>query len=183
MPTKALPFSFRRRAEKFAMAERAALGLTPTCRLDPRLLAERHGIRVVELSKLPGVSEEERALLMTRDTKDLSALLIGEAGQAILVVNDSHTPERQANSMCHEVAHVLLGHSTGPIVDEAGVRVYPERQEAEADWLAGALLVPVQGLRRLYPKDTRPQIEQNFGVSQELLRWRCNMHGMAAKAA
>jgi Zn-dependent peptidase ImmA (M78 family) len=183
MAKKALPFSFRRRAEMLATAERTELGLTPTCRLDPRLLAERHGIRVVELSALPGVTEEERALLMKRDSKDLSALLVGEKGQAVMIVNDAHTPARQANSMCHEVAHLLLGHSAGPIVDEAGVRVYPERQEDEANWLAGALLVPVKGLRMLHPKNTRPQIEENFGVSAELLRWRCNKHGMASKAA
>lgn len=166
-----------------ATSERTAMGLTSTCGLDPRVLAERHGIRVIELSVLPGVTEEQRSRLMRRGGKDLSALLIGEPGQAILVVNDSHTPERQANSICHEIAHLLLGHVPGPILDEAGGRVYPERQEDEANWLAGALLVPAKGLRMLHPKRTRPEIEANFGVSEELLRWRCNMHGLAAKAA
>lgn len=166
-----------------ATAERDKLGLTPTCRLDPRKLADQHGIRVIELSALPGVTDDQRAFLMRGKSKDLSALTVVEGGQAIIVVNDSHTPERQANSICHELAHLLLGHAAGPIVDEAGVRVYPQRQEDEANWLASALLVPVKGLRMLYPKHTRPQIEENFGVSEELLRWRCNMHGMAANAA
>jgi Zn-dependent peptidase ImmA (M78 family) len=119
---------------------------------------------------------------MRSGSKELSALLVGEAGQAVLVVNDGHTPERQANSMCHEVEHLLLGHSAGAIVDEAGVRIYPERQEDEANWLASALLVPVKGLRMLYAKHTRAEIEARFGVSEELLRWRCNMYGMAEKA-
>jgi hypothetical protein len=48
-----LPLSFRRRAETLAKAERTELCLTPTCRLDnPRALAGRHGIHVVELSAL-----------------------------------------------------------------------------------------------------------------------------------
>jgi Zn-dependent peptidase ImmA (M78 family) len=166
-----------------ATEQRIALGLTPTCRLEPRLLAKRHGIRVVELSALDGVTAEQRAHLMRQGGKDLSALLIGEAGEALLVVNDSHTPERQANSMCHEIAHLLLEHAAGPILDESGKRAYPERQEDEANWLASALLVPVKGLRMLYPKHTRTEIEKNFGVSEELLRWRCNMHGLAATAA
>ncbi len=183
MAKKPLPLSFCRRAEMLASAQRDELSLTPTCRLDPRKLADQHGIRVVELSALPGVTDEQRAFLMRGKSKDLSALTVVEGDRAIIVVNDFHTPERQANSICHEIAHLLLGHAAGPIVDEAGVRVYPQRQEDEANWLASALLVPVKGLRMLYPKYTRPQIEQNFGVSEELVRWRCNMHGMAAKAA
>src|SRR4051794_41184140 len=183
MAKKPLPLSFRRRAERLATSERSALGVTLTGRLDPRALAARHNIRVVELSSLEGVSEHQRAQLMRAKSKDLSALLVGEEGDAIIIVNDSHTPERHANSICHEVAHILLGHSSGPIVDEDGVRVYPERQEDEANWLAGALLVPVKGLRKLYPNLTRLEIEETYGVSKELLRWRCNMHGLSKKAA
>lgn len=182
MAKKPLPLSFRRRAERLATAERSALGVTATCRLDPRALAARHNIRVVELSSLDGVSEDQRAQLMRAKSKDLSALLVGEEGDAVIIVNDSHTPERQANSICHEVAHILLGHSAGPILDDEGVRVYPERQEDEANWLAGALLVPVKGLRKLYPNHTRPEIEEKYGVSKELLRWRCNMHGLSKRA-
>ncbi len=178
-----LPLSFRRHAERLATAEREHLGLTPSCKLDPRELAERHGIRVVTLSELPGVTEGQRAFLMRSKSKDLSALTVLQGEQAIIIVNDSHTPQRQANSICHEIAHVLLGHAAGPIIDEDGVRVYPERQEDEANWLASSFLVPVKGLRMLYPKHTRPEIEQNFGVSEELLRWRCNMHGLAKKKA
>jgi Zn-dependent peptidase ImmA (M78 family) len=166
-----------------AADERTQLGLTPTDRLDPRALAQRHGISVVALSVLPGVTAEQRAVLMRPKGKDLSALLIGEEGQALLVVNDAHTPGRQANSICHEVAHLLLNHKPGPILDEAGQRIYPQRQEDEANWLAGALLVPAKGLRKLHPNHTRPELEAHFGVSEELLRWRCNMHGLAGKAA
>lgn len=179
MAKKLLPLSFRRRAEMLATAERESLGLTSTCRLDPRALAARHGIRVVELSSLPGVNEYERGRLMRKNSKDLSALLVGDEDRAVIIVNDSHTPQRQANSICHEIAHRLLGHASGPIVDAGGVRVYPERQEDEANWLAGALLVPVKGLRVLYSSLTRAEIEETYGVSTELLRWRCNLHGMA----
>lgn len=178
-----LPLSFRRRAEKLATAEREHLGLTPRCRLDPRDLADRHGIRVVALSDLPGVTDEQRAFLMRGKSKDLSALTVLQGERALVIVNDSHTPERQANSICHEIAHVLLGHAAGPIVDEDGIRVYPERQEDEANWLASSFLIPVKGLRMLYPKQTRSEIEANFGVSVELLRWRCNMHGLAKRKA
>lgn len=182
MPKKLLPLSFRRRAEMLATSERDAFGLSPTCRLDPRALAQRHGIKVVELSSLAGVSEYERGLLMRKNSKELSALLVGEAGKAVIIVNDSHSPQRQANSICHEVAHILLGHASGPIFDEGGVRVYPERQEDEANWLAGALLVPVKGLRMLHAKHPRSEIEENYGVSAELLRWRCNMHGLSPRS-
>jgi Zn-dependent peptidase ImmA (M78 family) len=178
-----LPLSFRRRAEMLATSERDDLGLTPTCRLDPRALAARHGIRVVALSALSGVSDCERAQLMRKNSKELSALLVGEEGHAVIIVNDSHTPQRQANSICHEVSHILLGHESAPIVDDGGVRVYPERQEDEANWLAGALLVPIKGLRMLHPNHTRSEIEAKYGVSEELLRWRCNLHGLAIKAA
>ena len=179
-----LPLSFRRRAEMLATSERTKLALGPTDRLDPQTLAAAYGINVVELSKLPGPTAAQRARLMEQESKDLSALLVvDESGQAMIIVNDSHTPQRQASSVCHEMGHLLLGHAAGPILDAAGSRVYPERQENEATWFAGALLVPVKGLRMLYPKRTRPEIEQHYGVSQEMLRWRCNMHGMAKVAA
>ena len=136
------------------------------------------------LSSLPGIPADHRARLLKAESRDLSALTVFREGLALIVVNDAHTPQRQVNSITHELSHVILGHETADRLDADGQRHYPQRLEDEANWLAGALLVPVGQLRQLLAElGGQPAVADHFGVSLELVRWRCNMHGLARRAA
>jgi hypothetical protein len=168
---------FKAEAERRALGERELLGLTPSSRLDPVALAESKGYPVIPLGALPGVPADHVRQLRERDTKAFSATAVVAEGAAIIVVNDGHTPARQANSVAHEIAHLLLGHPPAPAFAEFGSRIITKTHEDEADWLAGCLLVPRVGIDPVLAhvgNDLRAAAD-HYGVSVELMRWRYNM--------
>jgi Zn-dependent peptidase ImmA (M78 family) len=174
-----LDAEFRDYAEKLALRRRAELGLTEHDRLEPRDLAEDLDVQVFELTGFPGLRPEHQAELQAPETRIVSAVTVVRDGRALIVVNDTHTPERQTNSLAHELAHLLLGHEPGNALDALGNRIWPARDEAEADWLAACLLVPAAALRAaLRTHGTQQACARHFGVSDELMRWRCNVNGL-----
>lgn len=107
-----------------------------------------------------------------------AALLVGPKGN-LLVINDSHSAGRLANSIAHELAHLILGHEPVPGFDPLGNRQWPAEDEAEADWLAGCLLAPRAGL---IPVMQRFGLElqraaDHYGISLELMRQRWHQTG------
>ena len=79
--------------------------------------------------------------------------------------------------------NIALGHElTSGSVTEEGHFIpvtYNEDQEAEADWLAGTLLLPRPSL--LYIRRARltdEQAKEEFLVSQQMLDWRFRMTGV-----
>jgi Zn-dependent peptidase ImmA (M78 family) len=73
-----------------------------------------------------------------------------------------------------------LEHPFTPALGIGGCRDWHEDLEAEADWLAGTLLVPREGALDWMRNDG--SIEdgaEHFGVSQALFRWRVNQTGVA----
>lgn len=167
---------FKAQAERLALAERAALDLTPRCRLHAVKLAAAKGIEVVALSSLDGIPDAHRRQLMEFDTGAFSGVTVVLDEHRLIVVNDAHTPERQANTISHEVAHVLLDHPPGPAFGEFG-RTLSKPMEDEADWLAGCLLVPGSGIANTMQRfgDDLDAAAVHYGVSLQLMRWRHNV--------
>jgi Zn-dependent peptidase ImmA (M78 family) len=97
----------------------------------------------------------------------------------MIVHNDAHHPHRQASNISHEVSHCLLDHEPAPLLSVTGCRYWNDTFEAEADWLAGVLLVPRDGglilMKRGWSVST---IAEHFGVSEHLCRWRLNQTGV-----
>jgi Zn-dependent peptidase ImmA (M78 family) len=59
------------------------------------------------------------------------------------------------------------------------MRDFDERQEAEADWLAGSLLAPEAALKRAKLTGlTHAQTAHYLGASEDLIRWRWNVSGI-----
>lgn len=167
---------FKAQAERLALRERELLGLSGGCRLNPRDLARAHGIPVVDLSRLPGLAAVDRAQLGARDPAAFSGITVVERDARLIVVNDAHTPERQANTLAHELAHCLLGHAPSPLFGRFG-RELDKSAEDEADWFAGCLLVPGAGVRERMrlSYDDLTVAAAHYGVSVELMRWRRNV--------
>ena len=60
---------------------------------------------------------------------------------------------------------------------------YDTEQEEEADWLAGALLLPRSGLLSVYRRTSSSEaIGHIFGVSTKLVDWRLRMTGILMQA-
>jgi len=171
---------FKTEAERFALSLRAELGLKVTDRLDPLALAAHLEIPVISLTelRLDGASNQSVSRLMGR-TSGFSALTICEGTRRLIVYNPRHPTTRRANSVVHEVGHIVLEHPPAPALGDGGCRYWDTQLEAEADWQAGALLVPRDGaFAWLRAGGTLGDGAVNFGVSQALFRWRVNHTGI-----
>jgi IrrE N-terminal-like domain len=172
---------FKAEAERLALSLREELGLAVTDRLDFIALTEHLEIPVISLQELRhhGASSDSISHLMGRKS-GFSALTICDGTRRLIVYNPRHPPTRQANSVVHEVSHVILEHPTFPALGEGGCRYWDSRMEEEADWQAAALLVPRDGafLWLTTGHGLRDGAE-HFGVSPALFRWRVNKTGVA----
>ena len=175
-----LPPGFKSRAERISLELRAELGLSPVDKLDPRDLARHLAIPIIPLRDLKGeVDDAHLALLLARDSP-LSALTVCAGTRRLIVFNQRHAPTRRSNSLAHELAHVILEHPPGPVLDPTGHRRWDPEREAEADWQAGALLVPREGALAWLQREKSPLGgEKHFGVSRALFLWRVHQTGAA----
>ena len=176
-----LRHGFKSEAERLAELVRRDLGLGPLDRLDCFALADGWGIPVVSLGELreDGASTASIRRLMSPDA-GFSATTIVVGTRRLIAYNPRHTPGRKASSLAHELAHVILEHEAAPAIGTGGCRHWDGRQEAEADWLGSALLVPrSSALAWMLQSDDLEAGARNFGVSVELFRWRVNHTGVA----
>lgn len=171
---------FKAEAERVALSIRAELDITAHDRLDCFMLAEHLGIPIVSLLDLQsyGASIQSIAHLEANDAI-FSALTVCAGTRRLIVYNPWHSSNRQASSLAHELSHVIHDHPAGPAIGEGGCRYWDERFEAEAEWQAGALLVPRQGaLAWISRGGTMEDGATYFGVSRDLFQWRVNGTGV-----
>lgn len=100
-----------------------------------------------------------------------------------VVLNPAHAHTRQRSDLMHELAHVELKHVPARVeVSKTGLLLlsdYSDEQEQEADWHAGALLLPRDGLLRLRGRGkSSDEIAAFYGVSKALCEWRLRMTGV-----
>ena len=174
---------FKAWCERTAGGYRRGLGVPPDRRLEPRRLAENLGLRVLIPEQFPGLSEPSRKQLGTTDPYGWSAVTVSRNGTRLVVINPAHSPARQASNLAHELAHLILDHAPEQIsLSDEGVLLRLEHdpeQEDEADWLAGCLLAPREGLVQAYARNRSVErLAQRFGVSVELIRWRLESTGV-----
>src|SRR6266516_3057900 len=135
---------FAAEADRLAAAVRAELGLGVHDRLDPRRLASEYGIPVTPITDLvaEGAAPASVHQLTVIDPGCFSAGTVLAGTGRLIIFNPVHADGRLANSVTHELAHLLLEHTPGPAIGPGGCRVWDPEMEAEADLLAAVLLVP-----------------------------------------
>ncbi len=174
---------FKSWCENTAAEYRLHLGLSGDAPLDPRVLARYLGVQVWTPRDVTGLSDKSIKQLTEIDPSSWSAVTIAENGQHLVILNSAHARTRQQNSLAHELAHLILNHRPArTTVSEEGYLFsdrYDAEQEEEANWLAGALLLPREGLLDVYRR-TRSSavIASEFGVSAKLVDWRLRMTGI-----
>ena len=176
----ALRRGFKAEAERISLRIRGELGLTAHDRLDCELLAAHLEIPVLGLEGLveSGASPKSVARLASQEAR-FSALTLCVGARRLIVYNPAESPGRHANSLAHELSHVLLDHPTEPPLDGAGCRRWNGAVEEEADCLAGTLLVPRDGaVWWLGNGRSLPAGATHFGVSERLFTWRANHTGV-----
>jgi len=173
-----LEWGFKSYANKIARETREELGLSSAAPLNPWALADFLGIPVIPLSVLKDEAPEAVRQLRVRDRGAFSAVTVFNGFRRMIVVNDAHSRGRQASNVAHELAHSLLQHRPAPAFDGEEGRRWDAAQEAEAEWLAGALLISDEAAVSIV-REGLPQVQaaRLYGVSIDMVRFRLNVTG------
>ena len=173
---------FKSRCEEMSRSLRFALDLKATDPLPAERLASYLDVLVWSVHDI-GLSIEDLHQLVEVDADSWSAITVSAFGREAIVVNPTHQGGRYSSDVMHEVAHLILGHEPNTVffVDDSdmALREYNDSSEREADWLAGALLLPRDALvlvkrRRI----SDPDACSLFQVSQQMLKFRLDVTGV-----
>ncbi len=174
---------FKARSENISALIRSKIGIVADAPLEYQRLAEYLSVDIIELANLRYLDAESKTYLASEAGREWSAVTVANPQRVIVVTNPSHSRARRSSSTMHELAHIILEHTPCQIfVTEAdlALRDYDDKQEAEADWLAGALLLPRVALQKLaYGRTSRDQALDEYAVSPDLYEYRKRMTGIA----
>jgi Zn-dependent peptidase ImmA (M78 family) len=173
---------FKAQAERLSAAARASLGLSPVDPIDAWAYASHIGVAVLDFQEIV-LSDRSRERLLVSDSESWSGMTLQEGEFTFIVINPSHALVRRVSTLMHELAHFILKHVPVRVdVSSSGMLLlsdYSDEAEAEADWLAAAILIPREALvRRRRAGETAREIAAMFGVSEQLCEWRLRMTGV-----
>ena len=169
---------FKKEAKELAVDVRSELGLGDHDPLDPWALMTLLDIPVLTLSEFQNESQLCVHHFTTTEVDVFSAVTVFHGSRRLIVHNDAHARSRQVSNLTHEAAHGLLHHTPAPAMDELGCRQWNDEAEKEAEYLAGALLVPDNAALRIVRKDLPlPTVAEQLGISTGMLSYRLNVSG------
>lgn len=173
---------FKTWCENTAVSIRKKMGLGPTDALSPYDLAEQLHVTIWLLEDVPELKDTTKTYLSSTEGDEWSAVTVEANNKRLIVVNPTHSPARQASDLMHELAHIILKHDAAKFFVTAegyAMREFDEKQEAEANWFAGCLLLPRTALAScLYKRTTTDTAIEEYGVSRQLYVYRQNMTGV-----
>lgn len=174
---------FKTWCENVALSHRKGLGLEPVDPLDPMALAERLGIHVWRVNEVPGLDPATLKTLTEDDPDSWSAVTVSAEGKTLVVLNPSHSHARTASNLAHELSHIVIGHDAGRIDitpdNQLMLRTYDKKQELEADWLAGCLLLPRTALMHIRRMGMdKATVRKLYGASDDMQEFRIRMTGV-----
>lgn len=174
---------FKSWCEQTAIQQRKNLDLGSTEPLNPLRLAESLSVGVWPVENIPGLDPDDLKTLTEDDPESWSAVTLKTDGKSLIVVNSAHSLGRQSSDVMHEVAHIIIGHAPARIdLTEDGLLVlssYDKKQEDEATWLAGCLLLPRDALLLMRrQKIGADAIQRKYGVTSAMLQYRLRVSGV-----
>lgn len=183
----AFKYSFKAWCENVSVRQRKDLKLQPADPLDPKLLARHLGAEIWTPERVPNLDRECLITLLSEDPKSWSAVTLRIGPKHLIIVNSTHSAARKASNLMHELAHLLMGHKPARVdVSEDGLLIlntFSKRQEDEAHWLAGCLLLPREALKTISRNagDNLKAAARKYGVSLPMLRYRMNVTGSGVR--
>jgi len=174
---------FKTWCETISTEKRRALKIPLTAALDPRLVARDMRIAVRYIEQIPNLEPGTIPQLTVHDSDVWSALTVCHNGKYLIVLNSAHPKTREANTLMHEIAHLIIGHKPARLdITDDGLMIlssYDKQHEDEANWLAAALLLPREAL--LYARRrgmTVPEAAAHYGCSTALFTMRVQTTGV-----
>ena len=163
---------FKAKANRIALRVRAQMGLIATDPIDPIAICAHFEIVLIKLSEI-----DQQSLFLGDDNSPFSAVTVPCGIATAIVHNDSHHAYRQRSNICHELAHCFLGHKCTPPLTPSGERARDGGIEAEANFLAGTLLMPNEAAIYVARAGLVAQAQGLYGVSRPMLEFRLRMSG------
>jgi hypothetical protein len=178
---------FKSWSERLSAGIRRDLGLVGPAPLPPAHLAEYLDVRLWTPHDIPDLPRDVLDQLLEHDPWGWSAVTQTVKGQVTVIYNPRHSKGRQSSNIAHELAHVLLEHGPSKVIlsgDGAiAMRTFDARQEAEAGWLSGSLLLPRVALLSAARQGLSVgEIADKYVVSEVLVNYRTRITGVAAQA-
>lgn len=170
---------FKTEAEVLSVELRQELSIRDRDPIDVFELASHLEIPVEKLSSFNGELSDDALRVLMEDTPSaFSGITIHCGFRRLVVLNDVHTDQRQRSSLAHELSHALLGHPPSPLSNEFGERHYDKGIEEEANWLAGAILIPSPAAKHIaFNISDRAIAARKYLVSMEMLNYRLRVTG------
>ena len=174
---------FKTKAKRESLEIRKGLGVNYNDPLDCFKLVDSLDIPAYPVEKLGefGLSTELiDTICYSKGKQQFSATTISVPLGHLIFYNQAHTFKRTNSSLAHEVSHIILGHEFSSILDMKMVsREFDKDKEDEANWMAGCLLLPEDGLIwALKRKMSIQSIADHFNISKQMTLWRYNSTGM-----
>jgi len=181
MPT--LERGFKSWAERVSSGIRRDLGLAPHDPLPLAKLAKYLDVGLFTPADVPGLPPEVLEQLLERDPWGWSAVTQVVNEMATIIFNPRHSAGRRASSIAHELSHLLLEHETARVIlspdGQVAMRTFDAKQEDEANWLAGCLLLPRVALVRAYRAgQTVEAIAVTYGTTEVMVAYRSRITGV-----
>lgn len=164
---------FKAEANRIAVRVRERMGLAAYDPIQPVEVCRFFDIELIRLSQL----ECDCSSFLHSDRSAFSAMIVPCGFRTAIVHNDSHHPYRQNSNICHELAHCFLGHKHTPPLTVDGDRVRDGGIEAEANFLAGALLLTNEGAFHVLKNRLLSMAQYRYGISSQMLEYRLRISG------
>jgi Zn-dependent peptidase ImmA (M78 family) len=174
---------FKSWCEKVSGETRTQLGLLPTSPLPALSVAEKHGISVLSVNSIPGISEWCLKQLTELDPWSWSAATIFHKEKKLIITNSAHPPGRQSGNIMHELSHIICDHEAAKTEFLPNglmmLKNYDADQEEEADLLSATLLLPRVALVHIMASGMSIEAAaEKYVVSVELLKMRLQRAGV-----
>lgn len=174
---------FKSWTEKTAASFRRDLEISPSAPLPPKILAQYLNIEIWEPKDVQQLSQKDLNQLLVNDNMSWSAVTIRRGDKYTIISNPTHSTGRIASDLMHELSHIVAGHEPAKMILSAdggiAMRTFDPKQEDEANWLSGGLLLPRIALLHIHKtRLTEHQACALYGVSSDLLNYRLNVTGV-----
>jgi len=178
---------FKSWCENIALGLRRELGLNKTDPLSPQALATYFEVRLWTPRQIQGLSRQALNILLTTERESWSAITISYNGLDAIIYNPTHSAgRRQSSDIMHELSHIIIGHKPSTVLlspdGVLALRAFDQKQEDEANWLSGCLLLPRSVLLFIMQSGmNQKEACRHYQVSDDLLTYRLNITGVAAQ--